>query len=38
MKMVNAIRAPRDGVVAEIHVQPGESVGYGRPLLTFGEV
>lgn len=35
MKMKNAIRANRDGVVAEVLVQPGQQVGYGDPLLRF---
>jgi glutaconyl-CoA/methylmalonyl-CoA decarboxylase subunit gamma len=32
MKMNNSIGAPRDGVVAAILVQPGQSVGYGEVL------
>jgi biotin carboxyl carrier protein len=37
MKMVNAIRAPRDVVVAEIFVEKGQMVGFGEPLLRFEE-
>lgn len=35
MKMVNAIRAPRDGVVAEVLVTVGTTVAFGDPLLRF---
>jgi biotin carboxyl carrier protein len=37
MKMRNSIRAPRDGVVAEVLVAEGQSVGFGEVLLRFGE-
>ncbi|HEX6291680.1 MAG TPA: biotin/lipoyl-containing protein [Herpetosiphonaceae bacterium] len=37
MKMKNAIKASRDGVVAEIFVQPGQPVGHGDPLIRFKE-
>jgi biotin carboxyl carrier protein len=37
MKMVNAIKSPRHGVVAEVTVQAGQSVGYGQPLVVFSE-
>ena len=33
MKMENALRAPRDGVVRAVHVAPGDMVAPGRPLL-----
>jgi len=35
MKMKNAIRSPRDGVVASVPVSPGQSVDYGEVLVTF---
>lgn len=35
MKMINAIRAPRDAVVAEVLVQVGQTVAFGDPLLRF---
>jgi biotin carboxyl carrier protein len=35
MKMQNAIRSSRDGVIAEVTVQPGQAVGYGELLFTF---
>ena len=34
MKMENSIRAPRDGVVREVRVQAGQSVGPGELLLV----
>ena len=37
MKMKNAIRSPRDGVISEILVQPGQTVGYGEVLVKFEE-
>lgn len=36
MKMRNSIRAPRDGVVAEVLVTEGQSVGFGDVLVRFG--
>jgi biotin carboxyl carrier protein len=33
MKMENALRAPRDGVVRAVHVAPGDPVVPGRPLV-----
>jgi biotin carboxyl carrier protein len=33
--MINHVRAPRDGVVAEVRVEPGQSVAFGDPLVTF---
>ncbi len=33
MKMENALRAPRDGVVRAVHVSVGDMVGPGRPLV-----
>jgi biotin carboxyl carrier protein len=33
MKMENALRAPRDGVVRAVHVAAGEPVAPGRPLV-----
>lgn len=35
MKMVNAIRAPRDAVVSEVLVEVGRTVAFGDPLLRF---
>jgi pyruvate carboxylase subunit B len=37
MKMVNAIRATEDAVVAEVLVQEGQQVGYGAPLVRLAE-
>jgi biotin carboxyl carrier protein len=37
MKMKNAIRSPRGGVVSEVPVQVGKSVGYGDVLVRFEE-
>ena len=37
MKMKNPLRASRDAVVAELLVQPGQTVGYGYALLRFRE-
>jgi biotin carboxyl carrier protein len=37
MKMRNPIRAMRDGVVSEVMVQEGQSVGYDDLLLKFEE-
>jgi biotin carboxyl carrier protein len=34
MKMRNAIRAARGGVVAEVAVAPGQTVAYGDVLFT----
>jgi acetyl-CoA carboxylase biotin carboxyl carrier protein len=34
MKLMNALRAPCPGTVAQIHVSDGESVEYDQPLLT----
>ena len=33
MKMENALRAPRDGVVRAVHVAVGDMVAPGRPLV-----
>ena len=33
MKMENALRAPRDGIVRAVHVTPGEMVAPGRALV-----
>jgi biotin carboxyl carrier protein len=38
MKMKNAIKSPRDGVIAEVSVEIGQSVSYGDVLVKFGEV
>jgi len=35
MKMVNAIRAPRDAVVSEVLVEVGRTVAFGDPLMRF---
>jgi len=37
MKMKNTIRSPRDGVIAEVLVRPGQSVSYGDMLVKFEE-
>jgi biotin carboxyl carrier protein len=34
MKMNNEIRAPRDGVIADVHVRPGERVERNALLVT----
>ena len=34
MKMENELRAPRAGVVARVHVTPGQAVEKGAPLVT----
>jgi biotin carboxyl carrier protein len=36
MKMKNAIKAPQDGVVMAIAVQPEQSVAFGDLLLQLG--
>jgi glutaconyl-CoA decarboxylase len=33
MKMGNSVKAPRDGFIAEVCVAPGDSVGFGAPLV-----
>jgi biotin carboxyl carrier protein len=38
MKMNNAIRSPRDGVVAEVFIQPGQAVVHGDALIRFEEL
>ncbi len=35
MKMKNSIKASRDGVVAEIFVNPGDLVRHNQPLLSY---
>jgi biotin carboxyl carrier protein len=37
MKMKNAIRSGRDGVIASIEVAVGDQVSHGQVLMTFGE-
>ena len=37
MKMENALRAPRDGVVRAVHASVGEMVAPGRVLVEIGE-
>jgi biotin carboxyl carrier protein len=37
MKMKNAIRANRDGIVASIEVNIGDQVGHGQVLITYAE-
>lgn len=37
MKMINAIKSPRDGAIATIPVQTGQSVTYGQVLVVFAE-
>jgi biotin carboxyl carrier protein len=36
MKMQNELKAPRDGVINRVWVQPGQSVEQGKPLLSLG--
>jgi biotin carboxyl carrier protein len=35
MKMKNALRSPREGTIAAVHVHEGQTVAYGDPLFTF---
>jgi biotin carboxyl carrier protein len=35
MKMENVIRAPRDGVIAEVCVRQGQQLAHGEPLVRF---
>jgi biotin carboxyl carrier protein len=35
MKMKNAIRSPRDGVIASVEVIEGQAVAHGDVLFTF---
>jgi biotin carboxyl carrier protein len=35
MKMKNAVRSPRDGIVATVEVSPGQTVAHGQVLFTF---
>ena len=35
MKMKNALRSPREGTIAAVHVHEGETVAYGDLLFTF---
>lgn len=35
MKMKNELKSPRDGVVAEVYVSPGQQVAYGEFLVRF---
>jgi len=37
MKMKNAIRANRDGKIADVAVNVGDQVGHGQVLMTFSE-
>jgi biotin carboxyl carrier protein len=37
MKMENALRAPRAGVVRALHASPGDMVAPGRPLVELDE-
>lgn len=37
MKMKNAIRSPRDGVIASVEVHEGQVVTHGEVLFTFAE-
>ena len=37
MKMKNAIKSPRDGIITQIAVQPEQGVAFGDLLLQFGE-
>jgi len=35
MKMKNALRSPREGTIAAVHVHQGQTVAYGDLLFTF---
>lgn len=35
MKMKNAIRSPREGIIAAVEVQAGQKVAHGAVLITF---
>ena len=35
MKMKNALRSPREGTIATVHVYEGQTVVYGDLLFTF---
>jgi biotin carboxyl carrier protein len=35
MKMKNSIKADRDGTIASIHVNAGDTVKHNQPILTF---
>ena len=35
MKMFNVMRSPRSGTIATVHVQDGDRVVQGQPLVTF---
>ena len=35
MKMKNVIRSDRDGVIAQVNVNPGDLVKHNQPLFTF---
>jgi biotin carboxyl carrier protein len=37
MKMKNAIRSPRDGVIASVEVSEGQAVAHGDVLFTFAD-
>jgi biotin carboxyl carrier protein len=37
MKMKNAIRSPRDGVIGSVEVSEGQAVAHGDALFTFAE-
>jgi biotin carboxyl carrier protein len=37
MKMKNAIRSPRDGVIAIVNVTEGQAVSHGDVLFTFAD-
>ncbi len=37
MKMKNAIRSPRDGVIASVEVSEGQAVAHGDALFTFAD-
>jgi biotin carboxyl carrier protein len=38
MKMKNAIRSPRDGVIGKVEVNEGQTVSHGDVLFTFADV
>ena len=35
MKMKNAIRSDRDGVIAQVNINAGDSVKHNQPMFTF---
>ena len=38
MKMKNAVRSPRDGVIGSVEVYEGQTVSHGDVLFTFADM